>query len=163
MWSRIPRTLVKGAVSIQSTPLRLVMEQRSVIADKVNKNNKIMYDLTLYTYLSPSKVCGGVGVFSLCDIPKGTMIWKGRQPAQKITWNKIPIHMQQHIASMTWCDEDGFWIDCDLDRIYQAYYVNHSDDPNVGIDDDELYVAIKDIKKDEELLYRYSKIEQTWT
>ena len=34
---------------------------------------------------------------------------------------------------------------------------------NVGIDDDELYVAIKDIKKNEELLYRYSKIEQTWT
>ena len=122
-----------------------------------------MYDLTLYTYLSPGKVCGGVGVFSLCDIPKGTMIWKARQGAQKITWNQIPKYMQQHIVSMTWCDENGFWIDCDLDRIYQAYYVNHSDDPNVGINDDELYVAIKNIKEDEELLYRYSKIEQTWT
>ena len=122
-----------------------------------------MYDLTLYTYLAPSKVCGGVGVFSLCDIPKGTIIRKERQPAQKITWNEIPKYMQQHIASMTWCDKDGFWIDCDLDRIYQAYYVNHSDNPNVGIDEDEFYVAIKDIKKDEELLYRYSEIEQTWT
>ena len=55
----------------------------------------------------------------------------------------------------------GFWI-CDLDRIYQAYYVNHSDEPNIGIDDDEFYIAIKDIKKDEELLYRYSTNEQSW-
>ena len=125
------KKLVKGTVSTQSTPRRLVMEQRSVIVGRVNKNNKIMYDLTLYTYLAPSKVCGGVGVFSLCDIPKGTMIWKARQGAQKITWNQIPKYMQQHIVSMTWCDKNGFWIDCDLDRIYQAYYVNHSDDPNV--------------------------------
>ena len=122
-----------------------------------------MYDLTLYTYLAPSKVCGGVGVFSLCDIPKGTIIWKKRQEPVKVSWNKIPKWMEDNIISLTWCDEEGFWIDCDLDRIYQAYYVNHSDDPNVGIDDNEFYIAIKDIKKDEELLYRYSKIEQTWT
>ena len=122
-----------------------------------------MYDLTLYTYLAPSNVCSGVGVFSLCDIPKGTIIWKERQEPVKVSWDKIPKWMEDNIVSLTWCDKEGFWIDCDLDRIYQAYYVNHSDDPNVGIDDDELYVAIKDIKKDEELLYRSSKIEQTWT
>jgi hypothetical protein len=104
-----------------------------------------------------------VGVFSLCDIPEGTIIWKERQKPQKVSWNDIPTHMQKHIASMTWCDEEGFWIDCDLDRIYQAYYVNHSDNPNIGINDDEYYISIEDIKKDEELLYRYSKIEQTWT
>ena len=44
----------------------------------------------------------------------------------------------------------------------KAYYVNHSDEPNIGIDDDEFYIAIKDIKKDEELLYRYSTNEQSW-
>lgn len=122
-----------------------------------------MYDITLYTYLAPSKVCDGVGVFSLCDIPKSTMIWKKRQKATKILWNQIPEWMQDNIASLTWCDNKGFWIDCDLDRIYQAYYVNHSDNPNIGIDDDEFYIAIQDIKKDEELLYRYSQLERTWT
>jgi len=122
-----------------------------------------MYDLTLYTYLAPSKVCDGVGVFSLCDIPKSTMIWKKRQKATKILWNQIPEWMQDNITSLTWCDNEGFWIDCDLDRIYQAYYVNHSDNPNIGIDDDEFYIAIQDIKKDEELLYRYSQLERTWT
>ena len=120
------------------------------------------YDLTLYTYLAPSKVCSGVGVFSLCDIPKGTVIWKKRQEAVKIPWNKIPEWMDKNIVSLTWCDKEGFWIDCDLDRIYQAYYVNHSDDPNLGVNDEEYYIAIQDIKKDEELLYRYSREEMDW-
>ena len=121
-----------------------------------------MYDMTLYTYLAPSKVCGGVGVFSLCDIPKGTIIWKERQEPVKVPWDKIPEWMEDNIVSLTWCDEEGFWIDCDLDRIYQAYYVNHSDDPNLGVDEEDFYIAIRDIKKDEELLYRYSTNEQSW-
>jgi len=121
-----------------------------------------MYDMTLYTYLAPSKVCGGVGVFSLVDIPKGTIIWKERQEVVKVPWDKIPDWMEEHIISLTWCDEEGFWIDCDLDRIYQAYYVNHSDDPNLGVDEEEFYIAIRDIKKDEELLYRYSREEKDW-
>ena len=121
------------------------------------------YDLTLYTYLAPSKVCDGVGVFSLCDIAKDTIIWKSHGAPEKISWDEIPTYMQEHIASLTWCDNNGFWIDCDLDKIYQSYYVNHSNKPNVGINKDELYVTLKNIKKDEELLYRYSKKEQTWT
>ena len=121
-----------------------------------------MYDMTLYTYLAPSKVCGGVGVFSLCDIPKGTIIWKERQEPVKVSWDKIPEWMEDNIVSLTWCDEEGFWIDCDLDRIYQAYYVNHSDDPNLGVDEEDFYIAIRDIKKDEELLYRYSEQEKDW-
>ena len=121
-----------------------------------------MYDMTLYTYLAPSKVCDGVGVFSLCDIPKGTIIWKERQEPVKVPWDKIPKWMEDNIVSLTWCDEEGFWIDCDLDRIYQAYYVNHSDDPNLGVDEEDFYIAIRDIKKDEELLYRYSEKEKDW-
>ena len=125
--------------------------------------NALMYDLTLYTYLAPSKVCGGVGVFSLCDIPKGTIIWKEKQKVVKVSWDKIPDEISDYICSMTWNDDDGFYLDCDLDRMYQAYYVNHSDDPNVGVYDDQWYQAIRDIKKGEELLYRYSEDEQDWT
>ena len=121
-----------------------------------------MYDMTLYTYLAPSKVCDGVGVFSLCDIPKGTIIWKERQEPVKVPWDKIPKWMEDNIVSLTWCDKDGFWIDCDLDRIYQAYYVNHSDDPNLGVDEEDFYISIRNIKKGEELLYRYSEQEKDW-
>ena len=29
----------------------------------ISWSRSLMYDMTLYTYLAPSKVCGGVGVF----------------------------------------------------------------------------------------------------
>jgi SET domain-containing protein len=63
---------------------------------------------------------------------------------------------------MTWCDDEGFWIDCHLDRIYQAYYVNHSDNPNCDVNEKELYIAIRNINKDEELTYRYLKEDMDW-
>jgi len=37
------------------------------------------YSLELYTYLAPSKICSGVGVFALIEIPKDTIIWKIRE------------------------------------------------------------------------------------
>ena len=63
--------------------------------------------------------------------------------------------MEDNIVSLTWCDEEGFWIDCDLDSIYLAYYVNHSDD--LGVDEKTSILLFVNIKKDEELLYRYSR------
>ena len=121
------------------------------------------YDLTLYTYLAPSKVCGGVGVFSLRDIPKDTIIWKEKQKVVKVSWDEISNEISDYVCSMTWNDDDGFYLDCDLDRMYQAYYVNHSDNPNVDVYDNQWYITIRDIKKGEELLYRYSEDEKDWT
>jgi SET domain-containing protein len=120
------------------------------------------YSLELYTYLAPSKVCGGIGVFALIDIPKDTIIWKLRDEPYKVTWNLLTTELQDHIKSMTWCDDEGFWIDCHLDRIYQAYYVNHSDNPNCDVNEKELYIAIRNINKDEELTYRYLKEDMDW-
>ena len=120
------------------------------------------YSLELYTYLAPSKVCGGIGVFALIDIPKDTIIWKLRDEPYKVPWDLLTTELQDHIKSMTWCDDEGFWIDCHLDRIYQAYYVNHSDYPNCDVNEKELYIAIRNINKDEELTYRYLKEDMDW-
>ena len=121
------------------------------------------YNLELYTYLAPSKICSGVGVFALIDIPRDTIIWKLRDEPYKVPWNLLTTEIQNHIKSMTWCDNEGFWIDCHLDRIYQAYYVNHSDNPNCDvINEEELYIAIRNIKKDEELTYRYLELDRDW-
>ena len=121
------------------------------------------YNLELYTYLAPSKVCVGVGVFALIDIPRDTFIWKLRDEPHKVPWNLLTLEIQDHIKSMTWCDNEGFWIDCHLDRIYQAYYVNHSDNPNCDvINEEELYISIRNINKDEELTYRYLESDRDW-
>ena len=119
------------------------------------------YNLTLYTYLAPSKVCGGVGVFSLVDIPKGTVIF---EPAKeiKVSWSSIPQNIHDRVKSITLNDEDGFWIDCDLNKTYGAYYINHTDEhENVRYENGSWYTT-RDVFKDEELLNTYEEEEKDW-
>ena len=122
-----------------------------------------MYSLTLYTYLAPSKVCGGVGVFSLVDIPKGTVIFEPTNEV-KVPWSSIPDNIHERVRSITLNDEDGFWIDCDLNKTYAAYYVNHTDEnENVRYNyENGSWYATRDILKDEELLNTYEEDEKDW-
>ena len=122
-----------------------------------------MYSLNLYTYLAPSKVCGGVGVFSLVDIPKGTVIFEPTNEV-KVPWSSIPDNIHERVRSITLNDEYGFWIDCDLNKTYAAYYVNHTDEnENVRYNyENGSWYATKDILKDEELLNTYEEDEKDW-
>ena len=121
-----------------------------------------MYSLILYTYLAPSVVCEGVGVFSLVDIPKDTCIFIPNK-TQYVLWNDIDVRLRGRIKSLTYCDADGFWIDSDLDKLSPQYYINHSHDPNVSYNKDtgKLY-AMKDIPKDVELTDYYFPGERDW-
>jgi SET domain-containing protein len=121
------------------------------------------FDLTLYTYLAPSKVCGGVGVFSLMDIPKGTIIFEPTKEI-KVPWSSVSENIHERIKSITLNDENGFWIDCDLNKTYGAYYINHTDeDENVRYNyENGSWYAIRDILKDEELLNIYEEEEKDW-
>jgi hypothetical protein len=120
-------------------------------------------DLTLYTYLAPSKVCAGVGVFSLIDIPKGTIIFEPNKKI-KIYWNSISDNIHDRVKSITLNDDEGFWIDCDLNKTYGAYYINHTlHNENVKYNYKNGYwYASKDISKDEELLNTYQQEEMNW-
>ena len=121
------------------------------------------YNLTLYTYLAPSKVCGGVGVFSLVDIPKGTIIFEPTKEI-KVSWGSIPQNIHDRVKSITLNDEDGFWIDCDLNKTYGAYYINHTDEnENVRYDyENGSWYTTRDVFKDEELLNTYEEEEKDW-
>jgi len=121
-----------------------------------------MYSLILYTYLAPSKVCSGVGVFSLIEIPKDTCIFMPYKQ-QYILWNDIDQRIRGRIETLTYYDTDGFWIDSDLNRLSPQYYINHSYDPNVAYNKGtgKLY-AMKDIPKDVELTDYYFPGERDW-
>ena len=121
------------------------------------------YNLTLYTYLAPSKVCGGVGVFSLVDIPKGTIIFEPTKEI-KVSWGSIPQNIHDRVKSITLNDEDGFWVDCDLNKTYGAYYINHTDEnENVRYDyENGSWYTTRDVFKDEELLNTYEEEEKDW-
>ena len=116
------------------------------------------YNLTLYTYLSPSKVCEGVGVFSLVDIPQDTVIFEPRWQVQ-VKDSTIPEEVRDYLDKMTY----NGWIDDDLQHLGQQYYINHSNNPNVAYDKNtgKLY-AIRDIKKNEELTDYYFPGERDW-
>ena len=123
----------------------------------------IPYNLKLLTYLAPSNVCIGVGVFSLLDIPKDTCIFTAEQ-SYKVLWSEINPEIKARIETLTYCDDEGFWIDCDLNKIYGAYYINHTDkNENVRYNyENGSWYATRDILKDEELINTYEKEEKDW-
>ena len=54
------------------------------------------YNLELHTYLAPSNVCEGVGVFALHDLPEDFTIWKvTREQCEKYGWDKIPKNVKE--------------------------------------------------------------------
>jgi SET domain-containing protein len=121
------------------------------------------YNLELLTYLAPSKVCDGVGVFALVNISKGTIIFKPSKNI-KVSWSFISEDIYERVKSITINDDEGFWIDCDLNKIYGAYYINHTDkNENVRYNyENGSWYATRDILKDEELINTYEKEEKDW-
>jgi len=122
----------------------------------------LSYNLTVYTYLAPSKVCDGVGVFSLVDIPKDTVIFEPKKCVQICEW-QISSEIREYLEKMTYYDGNGYWIDDDLQRLGQQYYINHSHEPNVAYERStgKLY-TVRDILKDEELTDYYFPGERDW-
>jgi len=120
------------------------------------------FNLTLYTYLAPSKVCSGVGVFSLVNIPVDTLIFSPG-PMVKILWTQVNEALKKRLETLTYYDNEGFWVDSDLAKLGPQYYINHSHNPNVAYNKNtgELY-AIRNIQKDEELTDYYFPGERDW-
>ena len=119
-------------------------------------------DLTLKTYLAPSTVCDGVGVFSLIYIPRDSIIFRPSLTT-KVPWKKIHPRIKDKIKELTYYDELGFWIDDDLDRLGQQYYINHSDTPNVSYNSvNNCLYAMVDIEPGVELLDYYYPEDRDW-
>lgn len=120
----------------------------------------------LKTCLKPSTIPGaGVGVFALIDIPKDTLIFDVERGDDHFIKNfeieDLPDNIQNYILGMTDGIEEGFYLDVPAFKIYTAYYVNHSSEPNIFWDrrTDELF-SIKDIPYGEELTTYYKPIER---
>ncbi len=152
--SQNQRRLVKAIQSIQYLHRQVVTRERKNIVGKVGN---------LYTYLAPSRVCDGVGVFALTTIPESFTIWPvTKEQISKHEWSSIPKEIHSHVESLTFCNEEAFWLDCDLDRMYAAYYVNHSNNANVRLGELGEYITTRVIQKDEEILFNYPLEHQIW-
>lgn len=117
--------------------------------------------------LKPSKVCDGVGVFALIDIPKGTILFEDTKPDNEfISWEEIgdiPIEVKNYLSNICLYAQNGIYLSRNVSSINISYYVNHSEDYNVihDLNIDE-YVTSKYIKKGEEILCLYTKDEIDW-
>ena len=121
----------------------------------------------ILTYLAPSQVCKGVGVFAYVNIRKDTVIFPvtKNEDYLKIPWVDVTNRARKKIGQLTaGSDEEGFYTDVDINRFDISYYVNHSRKPNVYYDSESssLY-AMRNIKRDKELLQYYPPNERMWS
>jgi SET domain-containing protein len=125
---------------------------------------EILYDIIVK--LAPSKIQNaGVGVFTLTNIEKNETVFRADKN-EFISWRNlqgIENNIYQHIKSICNHNDDGFWIDCSINKVNPSYYVNHSDDPNLfhNLEHDVFY-AIKNIAIGEELTCKYLPKEIDW-
>ena len=121
----------------------------------------------ILAYLAPSQVCKGVGVFAYVNIRKDTVIFPvtKNDGYLKIPWVDVTNRARKKIQQLTaGFDEEGFYTDVDINRFDISYYVNHSRKPNVYYDSESssLY-AMRNIKRDKELLQYYPPNERMWS
>lgn len=114
--------------------------------------------------LKPSTI-HGIGVFALCDIPKGCrdIFSKGVGNWIKLSIDdveKLPDHSKNLVETYCLFDEDHYYVpDYGFKVMDMVNYLNHSSQPNVcSVNDGEQYEALRDIKAGEELLVNYNSL-----
>jgi SET domain-containing protein len=128
---------------------------------------ELLTELQQYTWvgLQASSV-HGVGVFALCDIPKGctTLFAPGRRYGWiTLNWEEIaqlPAHVKDFIETYYLYDEEKYFIpDFGCKIMDMASYLNHSSSPNIiSRNEGEYFESLRDIHKGEELLVDYGSI-----
>ena len=114
-----------------------------------------MIMFTVKTYLDKSKI-NGTEVFADEFVPKGKIIWKFQENfdvrLNNSQFKELPKIAQEYMKHFGYYSQkEGGWILC-MDN---AKYTNHSNDPNMKMIDEINSIAIKDIKKGEEIIEDY--------
>jgi len=112
--------------------------------------------------IKPSKkIPGEVGAFSLRYFKRGSIIIKAAEFEDNYL---IPVNEYKKLNKNTkkmvndYCEitNDFAIVPRNINHIKNIHYMNHSCNPNVGFDSKDNYVAIKNIKENDEFLMCYS-------
>jgi len=92
----------------------------------------------------------GKGIFAKLNFMKGDTIfmWKGKLKKGSFPW---------YVGDRWFHVEEHEWVAPLISN--PGYYINHSCDPNAGIKDSIKIVAMKNIRRDEEVTFDYSTSE----
>lgn len=123
------------------------------------KNSNILNPVRIE--IKPSKlVKGEVGLFATRAIKKDSVIVPDSHfsDMQFIPWkdfDKFDRTTKRKIVDFCIGDNGGFWAPRDLNYISIAWHINHSCNPNIGFNSKADFVAMRNIKKGEELTWDY--------
>ncbi len=111
--------------------------------------------------LKPSLIeGGGVGVFATHDIKKGTKLALNKEggDSRVIDAKKIPKNFRSLCISLP---NGKVEAPKEFNHLWIVWYLNHSKKPNVyNKMPEDNYYALKDIKKDEEILVDYNAFNE---
>jgi SET domain-containing protein len=129
---------------------------------------ELLNELTQNSYvtLKPSPIAG-IGVFAICDIPKGTRTMFSK-PDVNDRWITVgmhevlllPEHVQKLIGNFCLFDKENYFVpDHGFKKIDISLFLNHADNPNIiSLNDGSYFEATRDILAEEELLIDYGTI-----
>lgn len=116
--------------------------------------------------LRPSPV-HGIGVFAICDIPKGcrTIFSRGVGGWVRLSFaevEQLPPHSRSLVETYCLYDDTHYFVpDYGFKVMDLALYLNHSDTPNIiSVNEGEYFEALRDIRAGEELLVNYGTIAE---
>jgi SET domain-containing protein len=122
-----------------------------------------------YTRLGPS-ARGGVGIFAIRNIPKGTDPFKYCDPFggvllisdDELVRADAPEEVKRMVRDFCALQNGNYHVpDYGIDAIDKSYYLNHSDRPNLTTrDKGETFVAARAIRKGEELTADYRRYHE---
>lgn len=114
----------------------------------------------VFVRLKPSKLhTGGVGVFAICPIPKGTNVFAGE--SERLVWTDSKNLPRRPELRRLYTDfgvlrEGRYATPPNFNAMGPGWYLNNSTTPNVKCDENLDFIAIRDISTGEELSADYS-------
>lgn len=116
--------------------------------------------------LVPSSIIGaGVGVVTLTEVDENEIVFAPKD-THFVRWDElfnVEDNVVNYIKKVCNNNEYGFWIDCHINDIGAAYFVNHSESPNLIHDrEKDIYYAARKIFIGEELTCKYLSNEIDW-
>jgi hypothetical protein len=114
----------------------------------------------VYVRLKPSKIHkGGVGVFAIRPIPKGTSVFSGEN--EKLVWTdskSLPksLYFRDLYTDFGVLREGRYATPENFNSIGPGWYLNNSKKPNVSCDENLDFIAIRNIATGEELTADYA-------
>lgn len=128
---------------------------------QIKHSNKSWKIQPLRIEIRPSKMLPGeIGVFAVKNLPKDSVIVDASHfdDMRFVPWDKfsgLDPATQKKILAHCPGTPKGFFVPTDLNYISVAWHMNHSCNPNVGFNSHDDFVAMRTIRKNEELVWDY--------